>query len=493
MKRILLSLSILLVLSSCSSQKDTEKPEVNSVYYEIFVGSFYDSDEDGMGDLKGVQTKLDYIQNDLQATGIWLMPINPSPTYHKYDVMDYTGIDPQYGTMEDFDDLVAEMNSRDMDLILDFVLNHTSTKHPWFIKAKEAMLNDECDVVIECDFYNFSSTYKGRYHRINDNLFYEAGFWSEMPDLNLDNEVVRENILTSAKFWLDKGVKGFRLDATTHFYDDSLENNIEFLRWFNDEIKAYKPDSYLVGEAWTSESIITEMYSSGIDSFFNFSTSQQDGRVVRALRSGNGNSLSKYVESYQSNIKDANKDSIDAVFLSNHDNNRSAGYLIKPEDKRMAASIYLLMPGNPFIYYGEEVEMKGSGIDENKRLPIIWSHKDKTGQTKGPVDATYKQENQLSVEDALRDKNSLLNHYKSIIKIRNAYPDISRGQYEALDLGHDALYGSRQNKTIVVHNLSDESIEFEMDNKKVVKVSGKFKVKGSSIKIEGKSSIIIEE
>src|SRR5690554_4217459 len=137
MKRILLSLSILLVLSSCSTQDDTKKPEVNSVFYEIFVGSFYDSDEDGMGDLKGVQTKLDYIQNDLQATGIWLMPINPSPTYHKYDVMDYTGIDPQYGTMEDFDDLVAEMNSRDMDLILDFVLNHTSSKHPWFIKAKE--------------------------------------------------------------------------------------------------------------------------------------------------------------------------------------------------------------------------------------------------------------------------------------------------------------------------------------------------------------------
>lgn len=493
MKKILISLSILLFLSSCSVKEDAVKPEVNSVFYEIFVGSFYDSDEDGMGDLKGVQAKLDYIQKDLNATGIWLMPINPSPTYHKYDVMDYKAIDPSYGSMEDFDALVEDMNQRGMDLILDFVLNHSSSKHPWFIKAKEAKRNNTCDEVVECGFYNFSESYKGRYHKIHDSLYYEAGFWSEMPDLNLDNETLRKEILESAKFWLDKGVKGFRLDATTHFYDDSQQSNIEFLKWFNDEIKSYKKDAYIVGEAWTSDGIVSEMYQSGVDSFFNFSNSQVDGRIVQALRSGDGAKLSKNIESYQNRIKAMNPNAIDANFISNHDNNRSAGYLVKLEDQKLAASIYLLSPGNPFIYYGEEVGMKGSGKDENKRLPIIWSHKTTQGTTQGPKDADYKPEDQLSVEDALKDKDSLLNHYKKVINLRNTYPDISRGMYESLDLGNNALYGSRQNNTVVVHNLGKDTVSFEMPHKKVISVLGKHKIKGTMITIEPKSSIIIEE
>lgn len=492
MKKLITVLCFLLLMTSCTPKQDAQKPEISSIYYEIFVGSFYDTDEDGMGDLEGVRQKLDYIQKDLGATGIWLMPINPSPTYHKYDVEDYKAIDPTYGDMKDFDNLIDEMQVRDMDLILDLVLNHTSSTHPWFKKAKAAQIKGDCAEVVECDFYNFSSSYESGYHKIKEDLYYEGGFWSEMPDLNLDNELVKEHILDTAKFWLDKGVKGFRLDATTHFFNDS-QKNIDFLKWFNTEVKNYKEDAYIVSEAWTSEAIIADMYASQIDSFFNFSFSQNSGKLYKSMRSGSGSKLSQDVESYQKRIQEKNPNAIDAPFISNHDNNRSSGYLVTLEDQKMAASIYLLMPGNPFIYYGEEIGLKGSGIDENKRLAMIWDSKDKKGETVGPKDSDYITKEQLSVHEALKDKNSLLNHYKHVISLRNAYPDISRGIFESIDLGEPGLYGSRQNNTVVVHNLSDEPLAFELAHKKIKTVLGKYSNKGTIITIEPKSSIIIEE
>lgn len=492
MKKLLITLTVFLMLVGCASQDEYVQPEVNSVYYEIFVGSFYDSDEDGMGDLEGVRQKLDYIQYDLGATGIWLMPISPSPTYHKYDVTDYKGVDPAYGSMEDFDNLVNEMNERNMDLILDFVLNHSSSQHPWFIKAKKAQLDGTCEITPECDFYNFSDTYKGRYHKINDTLYYEGGFWDQMPDLNLYNETVKQEILDSAKFWLDKGVKGFRLDATTHFFDDSHQDNIEFLAWFNDEVKSYKQDAYIVGEAWTGEGIVKDMYTSNTDSFFNFGVAQNTGTIVKAIRSQKGKPLAESISQYNQAIKEKNPNAIDAPFISNHDNNRSAGYLAKLEDQKLAASIYLLMPGNPFIYYGEEIAMKGSGRDENKRLPMNWSATDSKGMTSGPKDAEYTIKQSFDVAESLKDKDSLLNHYKEVIKVRNRFPEISRGIMKSLDLGHDALYAADYGNVIVIHNLSEDEVSFEFDVKSVVSVLGKFSKKGTINSLKGKSSIIIE-
>ena len=491
-KVVITSLLAILLLTSCSS-KNIQPVEVPSVYYEIFVASFYDSDGDGMGDLEGVRQKLDYVQKDLGATGIWLMPIHPSPTYHKYDVIDYEGIDENYGTMEDFERLADEMNERGMDLIIDFVLNHSSSQHPWFIEAVQAHENNQCDTVEVCDFYNFENTNPGGYHKINDNLYYEGGFWREMPDLNLHNQTLRENLLDSAKFWIDKGVKGFRLDATTHFFDDSHADNIEFLNWFNTEIKNYKEDAYIVGEAWSGQSIIEDMYRSEIDSFFNFANAQNSGNIVKDMQKQKGHTLSKRIETQQNNIKSNHKDAIDAPFLSNHDNNRSAGYLVDLADQKMAASIYLLLPGNPFVYYGEEIAMKGSGIDENKRLPMLWDKETTKGYTKAPQDATYTQDDRISVKEALKDKDSLLNHYKHVISIRNQYPEIARGAFESVDLGDDALYASRQENILVVHNFSDEPKSFEADAQKTISVLGKHTHKKGIITLEANSSILIEE
>ena len=493
MKKTFGILLILMLLVGCSTQKQHIVPEINSVYYEIFVASFYDSDDDGMGDLEGIRQKLDYIQYDLGATGIWLMPINPSPTYHKYDVVDYKAIDEAYGTMDDFENLVNDMQDRNMDLILDFVINHSSSKHPWFQKAISAHLNDTCDETIECDFYNFETTNVGGYHKLTDSLYYEGDFWSEMPDLNLHNDILKEELLDSAKFWLDKGVKGFRLDATTHFFSDSHEDNVKFLKWFNTEIKNYKEDAYLVAEAWTSDAIIEDMYRSGVDSFFNFGAAQNSGKIVKNLNSKSGLKLSQDIEKYENRISGKNENAIDAPFLSNHDNNRSAGYLSSLTTQKQAASIYLLLPGNPFIYYGEEIGMKGSGIDENKRLPMLWDETTSKGYTKAPENADYQDHASLSVKEALKDKDSLLNHYQHVISIRNQYPEISRGKYESLNLGDPSLYASRQDHIVIVHNLSEEAKTFEIDAEKTVSILGKHKKKGSTITLEPQSSVLIEE
>lgn len=493
MRKHLLVLLVLLILVGCSKGSDYVNPEVNSVYYEIYVGSFYDSDGDGMGDLEGVRQKLDYIQYDLGATGIWLMPIHPSPTYHKYDVVDYEAIDPEYGTMEDFDRLVNEMNERGMDLILDYVINHSSSQHPWFIEAKIAHMDGICEEVVTCDFYNFSDEYISGYHQISNNLYYEGDFWSEMPDLNLDNETLKNYLIDTAEFWLNKGVKGFRLDATTHFFDEVKEQNIAFLKWFATEIKSIKPDAYLVGEAWTSDGIILDMYESGIDSYFNFGLSQNSGHIFKSMNSKHGQSLANHVANYQDKLKNKNSNGIDAIFISNHDNNRSAGYLITEARQKLAASIYLLMPGNPFIYYGEEVALKGSGIDENKRLPMPWNEKGE-GVTQPPSAADYKQESYIYVEDALKDKDSLLNHYKHVISIRNTYPSISRGITESLDLGSHELYAlAHGDDIVVVHNLGEETIEFELEHDKMILVNGSAKSKGNTITIDGGTSIVIEK
>ena len=446
---------LLLILSGCSAnQKPYVKPEVNSVYYEIFVASFYDSDGDGMGDLLGVVEKLDYIQKELGASGIWLMPIHPSPSYHKYDVMDYKAIDEAYGTLEDFDTLIAAMDERGMDLIIDLVLNHSSREHPWFLESKEGMLNGTCTEV--CDYYTFSQTPVAGYNSINSTLYYESEFSDTMPDLNLDNENVRREIQDITKFWIDRGVKGFRLDATSHFYADNVQKNVEFLQWFNDYAKSLKEDVYIVGEAWKPQSIVQDMYASGI-SFFNFSVGQNTGRLVKDIKRESGLGFAQFVQDYQEGIKAKNPDAIDSLFYSNHDQGRSASYFSKQlEAQKLAASTYLLLPGNVFVYYGEEIGMLGSGRDENKRLRMEW------GETKGlansPKDQDYTAEQPNTVKDSLKDKDSLLNHYKEVIRIRNAYPAISQSQFTALDLGDNALFAAQYEDFIIVHNFAEKDI-----------------------------------
>ena len=457
---------LIVLLSSCSAE--TIRSDKNYVYYEIFVGSFYDTNNDGMGDLDGVTAKLDYL-NELGIGGIWLMPIHPSPTYHKYDVVDYMDIDPKYGTLEDFDELITKANEYNIEIIIDLVLNHSSSDHPWFIEAKKNVINGTCDVENSyCDYYVFSTVPQGKYYPIGKGHYYEALFWDKMPDLNLDSENVRNEIKQILEFWLERGVKGFRLDAVTSFYNQNVTKNTEFLLWLNDTIHSIDPDAYVVGEAWTTNSTIVSLYESGIDSLFQFSLSQADGLIASSIRSKQGNNLANEVVKYNEMIKKANPDSLNAVFISNHDQGRSAGYFksTQIEYLKMMASIYVLMPGRWFVYYGEEIGLRGSGKDVNKRLPMIWDSNVKNGQTLGPSAADYKSEGIIGLKQQTSDKESLFNHYKQLISIKNKYDVITDGTLESLSIDPSVYVLRSYSDTedvIVIHNLSDQEIKLNYD------------------------------
>ena len=418
-------------------------------YYEVFVYSFCDSDGDGIGDLQGLISKLDYINDgddstdtDLGCNGIWLMPVNPSPTYHKYDVADYYGIDEEYGTLDDFEELLEECDKRGIKVIMDLVLNHSSSKNPWFQEAYSYLqgLGDGNPSVEECpyfDYYHFTKEQGGGYYAVEGtDWYYEAQFWSEMPDLNLDCEALREEISQITGYWLDMGVGGFRLDAVKEYYSGAPQTNIEFLSWLNDTVKAQKEDAYLVGEAWLPMTEYAPYYESGIDSVFNFAFADKDGIISKVL---NGSPASKYgetVASLQEVFGAYNENYIDAPFYTNHDLGRSAGYYAGDDSAnqtKLAAAMNLFMSGSAFVYYGEELGMKGAGKDENKRAPMYWSmDAGAEGMCVGPADMDDVKMKFESLEEQQADAGSVYQFYKKVIKVRNQNPEIGRGVTEYL-------------------------------------------------------------
>ena len=414
-------------------------------YYEVFVYSFYDSDGDGVGDLRGLTEKLDYINDgdpstdtDLGCTGIWLMPIMPSPSYHKYDVTDYLDIDPQYGTMEDFQAFLNAAHERGINVIIDFVMNHTSSAHPWFQEATAYLRSlgagEEPDLSVcpYVDYYNFSrdvSTYKLE----GTEWYYEAPFWSEMPDLNLNSGAVRAEIEEIVTFWLDMGVDGFRLDAAKEFVSGATQANTEILTWFNDMVKAKKSDAFIVAEVWTNLATYAQYCASGV-SCFNFSFGDSDGVIpntVKHIGSATASSYGRAIEELQQTLSEYNPDYIDAPFYTNHDMGRAAGHYFSEyaaSQTKMAQALNLLMSGSSFLYYGEELGMKGSGKDENKRAPMYWSDDpDYAGLCDGPQDMENFDMKYASYEDQSADGDSIFWFVAQALRLRSAFPAIARG------------------------------------------------------------------
>ncbi len=426
-------------------------------YYEVFVYSFCDSDGDGTGDLKGLTGKLDYINDgddttdtDLGCNGIWLMPVHPSPTYHKYDVTDYYAIDPSYGTLDDFKAFLAACDERGIKVIMDLVLNHTSSKHPWFTEACEYLCElgtaepdaAECPYV---DYYHFTKEPGSGYYQVEGcNWYYEAQFWSEMPDLNPGCEALREEIANITKYWLDMGVGGFRLDAVKEYYSDNAPMNIEFLTWLTDTVKSQKEDAYLVGEAWLNIDAYAEYYASGIDSLFDFNFAGAEGVIAKVM---NGSPAKRYgtaVAALDQTFGQYNENYIDAPFYTNHDMARSVGYYVGENAKervKMAGAMNLMMSGSAFVYYGEELGMRGSGKDENKRAPMYWSkNADAQGMCDGPADMDDFEMKYDSLEEQEQDASSIYHYYKKAIRVRNQNPEIARGSVEYLaDVSSDSV------------------------------------------------------
>ena len=487
MKKVLAILLSSAMLLLCGCTPTQLPPAVDSiddnyrVFYHVFVGSFSDSNEDGLGDLRGLINRLDYINDgdvnsgtDLGAQGIWLSPIFSSPSYHKYDCRDYYKIDSRFGTEEDLKELAELCEARNVKLILDLVLNHSSKQHPWFQSFVAAhQSGDTSDPYY--DFYTWVTADRKVSGRTYSSIvnsgghFYECNFSGDMPELNLDNEAVRQACLDIAKYYLELGVDGFRFDAIKYAYFGDTESSAEFWKWYMDELRAIKPDIYAVGECWSSDNETLE-YTEGLNCF-NFQMAQSEGFIAKAAKGGTISVYTKYVASYQDKLLATNPDAMMVNFIANHDTDRAAGFLtVASGNMYMAANLYILCSGSPFIYYGEEIGMKGTrgsaNTDANRRLAMLWGDGD---TVKDPVGTTFEANKQVNgtVAEQLKDENSLLRYYGRLIAMRNKYPAIARGDYEALTFSEKNFGGFRitYGDTVIglLHNNSTEEITVSVE------------------------------
>lgn len=490
---VLVLLIVSTIFFGCERQTIAQKENYNGrVFYEIFVRAFSDSNGDGIGDLKGITQKLDYLSKDLGVTGIWLMPINPSPSYHGYDVTDYYGINPDYGTMEDLKELLKEAHKRNIKVIMDLVVNHSSKEHSWF---KDAVNNKDSKyrnyyiwADKNTDITEGSAISVNPWVPIKDDHYY-ALFWEGMPDLNLDNKDLKEEIKKIAKSYLDIGMDGFRLDAAMHIYKET-DKNLEWWKEFNKYVKNQNKDAILVGEVWDKTPMIAEYFKS-LDSAFNFPVAEAILEMTKSGSVGNGsfvidNAYTQYAEKAQ--------DYIDSPFLTNHDQNRVMSILNDVEKAKKAAAIYLTLPGTPYIYYGEETGMTGMKPDEKIREPFIWDNKELSKNTKW-IESTNDSD-KVAVNVQLKDKNSLLNFYKTIIGIRNNSDALKYGKIELLETESSNVLGfkrTQDNKSVYVYvNLGEASSIEKIDLRKA-KVLYSNKRNENSLNLKGTIGIKDDE
>jgi glycosidase len=343
----------------------------------------------------------------------------------------------EFGTMDDFDRLLAKAHELGLKIVIDLVVNHTSDSHPMFKAA--------CDYIRAHgepggeygDYYNFTTTKNlGGYSSVSGtSYYYESRFWSGMPDLNLNSQNVRNMISDVMRYWLvDHNVDGFRLDAVTSYYTGDVNKNVDFLSWLNTTAKSFKPDAYIVGEAWEGNDVIIDRYyDSGCDSFFLFTGAQATGTIATLVKQSSGASLGKLL----TNLQNTYTNGVLAPFLGNHDTMRPGSFMPGIENLKMAAGVLSMMNGSVFVYYGEEIGMiskNGSNSDPAKRIAMKWSDK---GVYEGwcyispegtPVDeSSYYYP---SVEAQKEDKGSILNYYKQAMRLRNSFPSIARGEVE---------------------------------------------------------------
>ena len=436
---------ILLLGSACSSEGAVPDMENNyRVFYEIFVGSFSDSDGDGIGDLRGIINRMDYLNdgnpasgNSLGIGGIWLTPVFLSPSYHKYDVTDYYQIDPEFGTLEDLRELIALCHERDVKLILDLPLNHTGAGHRWFRNFTNAHLLHSPDN-IHYNFYTWLTPEDplpaGRHFMKvpGQELLVEANFSDSMPELNFENDAVRQAVLEIAVYWLEQGVDGFRFDAAKYPYLGEHDKNVEFWSWYMAELKKIRPEIYTVAEVWDGDGIISRYLPAF--NCFRFSSAMAEGIIAATAKGGNVNKFAQTLQKDLDAIHAVNPEAMNIPFIANHDTDRAAGYLpVSSGDMQMAASLYLLTPGSPFIYYGEEIGLKGSrggaSTDANRRLAMRWGDGD---SVRDPAGSDYAAQTESTVQSQSGDASSLLNHYRKLLSVRKENPEIARGTLTAL-------------------------------------------------------------
>jgi glycosidase len=444
----------------------------DTTFYEIFVRSFYDGNGDGKGDFKGLIDKLDYLNDgnpnsktSLGITGIWLMPIQPSPTYHGYDVTDYMGINPDYGTMDDFKQFLQEAHKRGIRVIIDFVLNHTSNQHPWFIASEDPGSDKR-------NWYIWSDTNPGYlgpgnqivWHPAPSGGFYYGLFSDTMPDLNYRNPAVTQAMENVASFWLkDVGVDGLRLDAAKYLVEDGKvqQNTTETHNWYKDFRTFYKglnAGAMTIGEvADTADTEASYAQGDQLDLVFDFD-------LASAIISGVNNRDSHTIVNAFSYDLPQFKPGQFGSFLTNHDQDRVMSQMDGNVEKmKAAAAIYLTGPGVPFIYYGEEIGMTGKKPDERIRTPMEWTTGVNAGfTTVAPWEAINTDYQAVNVASEIQDATSLFSWYRSLIQLRNNHPALRIGDYDGITTNNSGVYAalrvSKEETILILINLQKQPI-----------------------------------
>jgi len=441
-----------------------------TVFYEVFVRSYFDSNADGIGDFKGLLQKLDYLNDgdpsttsDLGIQALWLMPIMQSPSYHGYDVTNYKAVQSQYGSSNDFKQLVQAAHQRGIKVVIDFVINHSSDQHPWFQKSanKDPMYRN---------FYRWSQTkpsYTGPWGQqvwhAKNNEYYYGLFWSGMPDLNYECTPMIDSIYNAADFWLDSmQIDGFRLDAAMYLYENgatlqNLPQTISFWKNFNTHCKTKQSNMMTVGEVWSDANTIS-LYNQKLDYCFEFNIASD---IVSSINNANPNQLKTSVKYAYENYPFLQF----GLFLTNHDQNRVLESLNNNINKnKLAASVYLSLPGIPYIYYGEEIGMIGSKPDESIRRPMQWTAGTNAGFSAGTpwygINSNYKSFNVLNEK---KDSNSLWNFYNKAIQARNRETALQKGTYKNLANNKANVYAYlrqyHSENILVIHNFSPISTD----------------------------------
>ena len=488
---------------------EMDKP-YQGVWYTMFIYSFADSDGDGIGDIQGLIQKLDYLNDgdpntddDLGITGMWLLPIMPASTFHKYDIEDYYSIDPQYGTMEDFEELIEECDKRGISVIIDLVLNCTSNKHPWFLDALNNPdspyreyyrfyddLENKEDYDLDAAVLNYDSWYRydsegnsyDVYSDMPDTQIAASLYGGYMPDLNYDNQSTRDEVKKIAKFWLDKGCAGFRLDSAPHIYsyaevattDEKSfdEYNYEFWSDFYDYCRSINPDAYLVGEVLTGDPNYRAEYMRSIRSDFDFGLIYAIRDELKSPSSKNqlGNKLASDYEKYRAAT---GGDYINAPFQTDADVNRMAGVFDNdPRKIKLAQMFSLTLEGLPFMYYGDELGMLGNkNSGEIFKLSFPWAEGDPLQTTKLNYWNIYGKKEDLSdytqpFDEQMTDPNSVLSAIRTLIHIRCENEALFKGKFEAYTAAKDIISYkmiSEHQEAVILHNMYDAEVSFGFD------------------------------
>lgn len=450
----------------------------DGVIYQIYPRSFADSNGDGIGDLPGITSKLDYLA-DLGVDAIWLSPINPSPDKDfGYDVADYKGIDPKYGTLEDFSELVKLAHDRKIRVILDMVMNHTSDQHPWFIESRSSKDNPKRDWYLwrasdkgkKSPPNNWQSIFGGKAWDFDEKTgeWYYHMFVKEQPDLNWRNPDVRKEMLSVFNFWADRGVDGFRLDVFNEFFKDDLfrDNPRKIgIRPFDQQVHLYDadrpemmgvveeirktldayPERYAVGETFLADAKTSAKYCAPgkLHAAFNFAFIHFPWKPEKFLN---------FVLEWEATLAEG---SWPNYVLNNHDTVRSATRFRAPEDDerlKVAAALLLTLRGTPFLYAGEEIGMRDIPLKKSElqdpvgvhywpfnkgrdgcRSPMQWSGGENAGFTTGmPWLKVHPNFTKRNVEQQNGKMDSLLHFYRQLITVRKKYTALQKGMFMPL-------------------------------------------------------------